>query len=300
MGSERGMLLLHSTGSRSGAVAFHKAVKEARLKLQQQAAALKAAGQLQQLQHLQQQQQQQQQVQQEQGSPGGRAYAPASVVGAVSGSSSAAGPVGSVQTAAHTASASKAAAAAEGSMAAGQPGLTEDAAGSSSAEAATAADSKLLARKSATVGQLARASLTQQSLLFDGKRPPPAPTPAAAAATAGRASGGGSSSTATAAGAAGAGCARPLSPDTALGVMCDALERGMSVPNPEVGLLLSDGHQPAYGAYRCAYTYAARVSYSAFLVLQLNMCCASGECGNLQPSKQHTLTGVTICVWVWC
>jgi hypothetical protein len=36
-------------------------------------------------------------------------------------------------------------------------------------------------------------------------------------------------------------------------VMCDALERGMSVPNPEVGLLLSDSYQPHFGAYRCAH-----------------------------------------------
>jgi hypothetical protein len=34
-------------------------------------------------------------------------------------------------------------------------------------------------------------------------------------------------------------------------VMCEALERGMSVPNPEVGLL-ADGYQPHYG-YRCAW-----------------------------------------------
>ncbi|KAF6255693.1 kinase-like domain-containing protein [Scenedesmus sp. NREL 46B-D3] len=278
MGTARGMLLLHSTGRRSGAVAFHKAVKEARLQLQQQAAALEAAGQLQQLQH-------------QQHPLSSSASALLAADGALGSSNSvpvqAAAPASDL-----TASAPAATAATRLAVAAGQTANAPGAAGS--ADAAAAAQARPLGRKSATVGQLARASLTQQSLLFDGKRPPLAPTPAAAAAAAaGAARGGagpapaaakgapskdsisnGSSSTAAAhsgaaatgpAGAVFAGCTRAVSPDAALGVMCDALERGMSVPNPEVGLLLSDGGHTHFGAYRAGR--AVSVSPSALALL---------------------------------
>jgi hypothetical protein len=46
MGSAKGLMVLHGSGSRSQAVMFHRAVKAARQQLQQQAMALKASGQI--------------------------------------------------------------------------------------------------------------------------------------------------------------------------------------------------------------------------------------------------------------
>uniref|UniRef100_A0A383VPQ0 Protein kinase domain-containing protein n=1 Tax=Tetradesmus obliquus TaxID=3088 RepID=A0A383VPQ0_TETOB len=261
MGTAHGMLLLHSTGSRSSAVAFHKAVKEAKHKLQQQAAALNASGQLQQLH-------------QQEGPAASGAAASAHAGSAAGGSSNAAVSADSAHVAAAGAAASAAPQASAAAGAAEVAGSHAEADGVSSAAAAATAASggaRPLGRKSATVGQLARASLTQQSMLFDGKRPSAAassaataarPAPAAAAARSSERGSHNSNAAAaaaavqrgTAAGAcAAAGCtgsARPVSPDPAVAVMLEALERGMSVPNPEVGLLLSDGYNTQYMAHR--------------------------------------------------
>jgi hypothetical protein len=262
MGTARGMLLLHSTGSRSSAVAFHKAVKEARLKLQRQATALKAAGQLQQLQ-----------TQDNRTTSNAATSAHARSEAAGSSNNAAVLPVLTVQAAAQAAGITGSVAAASGVAAADQAGTTTGAASSSGAT--VPASAKPLGRKSATIGQLARANLTQQSMLFDGKRPPAVPPAAAGAAGScagpglattarampSRGSAPGSSSAAdTAAAQQGAAAVAPavpgaVSPDAALGVMCDALERGMSVPNPEVGLLLSDGYSSHY-PYRCVHLRA--------------------------------------------
>lgn len=272
MGTARGMLLLHSTGSRSSAVAFHKAVKEAKHKLQQQAAALNASGQLQQLH-------------QQEGPAASSAAASAHAGSAAGGSSNAAVSADSAHVAAAGAAASAAPQASAAAGAAEVAGSHAEADGVSSAAAAATAASggaRPLGRKSATVGQLARASLTQQSMLFDGKRPSAAassaataarPAPAAAAARSSERGSHNSNAAAaaaavqrgTAAGAcAAAGCtgsARPVSPDPAVAVMLEALERGMSVPNPEVGLLLSDGYNTQYMAHRCVSELRAPPSW---------------------------------------
>lgn len=280
LGTARGMLLLHSRGSQSSAVAFHKAVKEARLKLQQQAAALKAAGQL---QHLQQ------------AGPGAAAVdstgpAPAAAVapaGAAAALVASAAALDELR-AEHTGQEQLAGppAATQPSAAVGPPssGCTS---GAADCAAAAAAALKPASRKSATVGQLARASLTQKTLLFDGKRPPPLTTPAitgagtaaanSASCPVAAAAAAGSSIRAaqvTASAAAAAERGRPVatavSPEPAL--VCEALERGMSVPNPEVGLLPRDGYYPIYGAHRCA-GYVTLLNGPTWL--KLYKCCES-------------------------
>jgi len=194
MGTAHGMLLLHSRGSRSSAIAFHQAVKAARLKLQQQAALINAAEQLNQMQYLP--------SAQDVADAGGQAasaHGEAITTGTM--------PVGRTES--------------EGA-ADGTSGQQTADMGSREAEQVQAQHGHRRTKSASgnTAGQLARQSLQQHSLLyFSIQRQgallpvPPATAPRAAVAAAEQP-------------------ANDSLGNTVL--QCEMLERGMSAPNPDV------------------------------------------------------------------
>ncbi|KAF8057749.1 hypothetical protein HT031_005933 [Scenedesmus sp. PABB004] len=227
MGTARGMMMLHGRGSRSGAAAFHAAVREARLALAAQAGALRAAGQLQAL---------------------------AADPGAAASGAGAGEPPRARRAAAAPASDGTGAASGSGTGT-GTGSATQGPAGGGTQHAAgstAAGQAPVVAgppappagrQGSATVGQLARARLHQRSLLFGGQRPTP-PAPAGA----------------------GAPPAAAASPDPLLG--WEALERGMSLPNPDAALSAARSPAPAWGgARRCVRARAVSLSPDALALL---------------------------------
>lgn len=232
MGTARGMMLLHSRGSRAGAVAFHKAVKEARAKLQQQAAALKAAGQL-----LGIDQASSAPVgtgvERELGQPAAGNQPKPSTAG---GTCAAAASVSS--TAAGAGASASETGGSTGTLNLARPVSYADPLSAAAAASSTANSSKAGCRSS-TIGDLARQSLQHQSLLFTGPQRPPVVQAAAAAATgkvkvtAARSSSSEEPAAGTAVGVGG----HFISPDAAM--VAEALERGMSVPNPDIAVAFS-------------------------------------------------------------
>lgn len=234
MGTARGMMLLHSRGSRAGAIAFHKAVKEARSKLQQQAAALKAAGQLPEITRVAGTASNAKQQADAAEVPANTAVATltkaADGIAAVRPTAAACGAVanrlvtsddGGKVSASNEPNLARPVSYADPLSAAAQP-----TAGNSGPTGAP-----LKHRRNCSMGELARASLQQQSLLFSGLQRPPAVQQAGAASAAM------SSNSKLAAGTAAGVGGYFEAPDAAL--VAEALDRGMSVPNPELVTHLS-------------------------------------------------------------
>lgn len=180
MGSARGLIVIHGRGSRSQAVMFHRAVKAARLQLQQQAAALQASGQVQSAAGAGTPEGTVQQPQAQTASAPALEGASSAIAqqGASSEASAVAGRGGNnaaaeaalARSSAPAASAAKSgtAAAADRGRAMPRPASAASLAAAAAQDSAAGEPAGMRSQKSVTVGQLARQDLTNRHSLLYG------------------------------------------------------------------------------------------------------------------------------------